>query len=77
MIVTTTDLIPDQKYQIIGIVTGVRAMSLLAKTELSKAIGKLVEEAQSMGADAVVAVKPYTTPNGSTGVIGTAVKFIR
>lgn len=76
MLVSTTDFIPDRKYEIIGLVTGVRFMSFLAKTELSKAIDKLIEEAQSMHADAIVGLRPYTTPNGSTGVIGTAVKFI-
>lgn len=76
MIITTTENIPGRQYEILGIVIGNRTISLLSKTELSKAIDKMSEEASFMGADAVVAVKPYTTANGSTSVIGTAVKFI-
>lgn len=76
MIVTTTDLIPGKEYEIINLVYGNRTMSFLSKTELSKAVEKMTSDAKLLGADAVVGVKPYTTPNGGTCVIGTAVKFI-
>lgn len=77
MFTSTTDYIPDRKYEIIGTVTGTRFMSMLSSTEVTKAIAKLIDEAKEMGADGVIGIKPYTTANRSTGVIGTAIKFIK
>ena len=75
MLVATVDYIPDRKYDIIGMVSGNRLVSLFSKTEINKAVDKLVEEAKAMGADAIIGLRPYTTKNGSTCVIGTAIKF--
>ena len=75
MLVATVDYIPNRKYEILGVVTGNR-ISVFSKTEVNKAIDKLVEEAKSLGASGVIGLKPYTTSNGSTCVIGTAIKFL-
>lgn len=50
MLVATVDYIPNRKYEIIGVVTGNRIISVFSKTEVNKAIDKLVEEAKSLGA---------------------------
>ncbi len=76
MLVATVDYIPNRKYEILGVVTGNRIISVFSKTEVNKAIDKLVEEAKSLGASGVIGLKPYTTSNGSTCVIGTAIKFL-
>lgn len=76
MILTTTEQIPGKKIEIMGVVLGNRLVSFMSKTEATKALAKIEEEAKGMGADAVVALKPYTTSNGSTCFIGTAVKFV-
>ncbi|MGL5522211.1 MAG: heavy metal-binding domain-containing protein [Metamycoplasmataceae bacterium] len=76
MILTTTDLIPGKQYEIIGIIFGNRTISLFNKTEMEKAISKLEDQAAKLKADAVVGIRPYTAANGSTCIIGTAVKFI-
>ncbi len=76
MILTTTENIPGKKYEIIGIVSENRTFSILAKTEIGKVTVKLEAEAEKMGADAVVAIKVFSTSNGGTSLIGTAVKFV-
>ncbi|MGL4183883.1 MAG: heavy metal-binding domain-containing protein [Metamycoplasmataceae bacterium] len=76
MILTTTDLIPEKKYEIIGLIFGNRTISIFNKTEMEKAINKLKDEAIKLSADAVVGIRPYTASNGSTCIIGTAVKFV-
>ncbi|MGL4950705.1 MAG: heavy metal-binding domain-containing protein [Mycoplasma sp.] len=77
MLLSTTDTIPNKQYEILGVVTGNRIISIMSKTEITKAMEKMKEEARSMGADAVIGIKPYTTANNSTGVIGTAIKYIK
>ncbi|MGL4343303.1 MAG: heavy metal-binding domain-containing protein [Metamycoplasmataceae bacterium] len=76
MIITTTENIPGKKYQIIGFINANRTMSIFSKTEIEKAHNKLKENAREIGADAVVSVRIFTTPNGSTSIYGTAVKYI-
>lgn len=76
MLLTTTENIPNKKYEIIGIVIGNRLMSFTSKTGGEKALAKLAEEAERIGADAVIAIKPDTTATGSQSYIGTAIKFI-
>jgi len=76
MIVTTTENIPGKKYEIIGFVSANRTMSILAKTEISKCKNKLISEAEGLGADAIIAVRVFSTANSSTAMYGTAVKFI-
>jgi uncharacterized protein YbjQ (UPF0145 family) len=75
MLVTTTENIPGKSYEIIGTVYSNRTMSLFAKTEIAKAEAKMIEEAKSQGADAIVCVRIFTTANGGTGIFGTAVKY--
>ncbi len=75
MLVTTTEQIPGKTYQIIGTVYSNRTMSLFAKTEIAKAEAKMIEEAKTLGADAIVCIRIFTTANGGTGIFGTAVKF--
>lgn len=76
MIITTTDLIPNKEYEILGVVFGNRLVSVTSKTEGEKAIKKMKSEAKDLNADAIVGVRSYTTKNGSTCFYGTAVKFI-
>ncbi len=76
ILLTTTDHIPDKKYEIIGIVSENRSFSIFAKTEISKVVVKLQDEAEKMGADAVVGIKVFTTSRNGTSLMGTAVKFI-
>lgn len=76
MLVVTTENIPGKSYAVLGLVSSNRTMSIFAKTEIAKAEIKLVDEARSMGADAIVCVRIFTTPNAGTAMYGTAVKFI-
>ena len=76
MFVATVDYIPDRKYKVLGITAGNRIVSILSKTEFNKALDKCIEEAKSMGADGIIGVRVFTTSNGSTCVIGTAIKFL-
>ncbi len=75
MLVTSTENIPGKTYTIIGLVTSNRSMSIFAKTEMAKAEAKMISQAETIGADAIVCVRIFATPNGGTGVYGTAVKF--
>lgn len=75
MLVTTTENIPGKSYTVVGFVSSNRTVSLFAKTEITKVEAKLISEAQSMGADAIVCVRIFTTSNGGTAMYGTAVKF--
>ncbi|MDK2819928.1 MAG: selenium-binding protein [Mycoplasmataceae bacterium] len=75
MIVTTTDNIPGKTYEIISFISSNRTMSIFAKTEIDKVKNKLIDEASAMGADAIVGVRIFATPNGGTAMYGTAVKF--
>lgn len=78
MFTSTTDYIPDRKYEIIGIVTNPNFVTVFSKIiDPTVAIEKLVEEATKMKADGIIGIKPYTAANGATGVIGTAIKFIK
>lgn len=76
MFTATVDYLPDRKYEVIGLVTGVRIISILAKTEFHKALEKMLDEARSLGANGVIGIRSWTTPNGSTCVIGTAIKLL-
>lgn len=76
MFVATVDYLPNRKYEILGIVTGNRIISILSKTEFNKALEKVIDEAKSMGATGVIGIRVYSTPNGSTSVVGTAIKFL-
>lgn len=75
-LVATVDYIPNRKYEILDVVFGNRIVSIFSKTEASKAVKKMIEDAQQMGADGVIGIRINTSPNGSTTVIGTAIKFI-
>lgn len=76
MLVATVDYIPNREYKILGIVTGNRTISIFAKTEAKKAMNKMIDDAKSIGADAIIGVRINTSANGSTFVIGTAIKFM-
>ncbi len=76
MFVATVDFLPDRKYKVLGITSGNRIVSFLSKTEFNKALEKCIEEARSMGADGLIGIRVFTTSNGSTCVIGTAIKFL-
>lgn len=76
MFMATVDYLPDRKYRVLGLVSGARIISILAKTEFKKALDKVVDEAQTLGADGIIGIRVYTSPNGSTSVIGTAIKFL-
>ena len=75
MLVTTTENIPGKSYEVIGTVYSNRTMSFFAKTEIVKAEAKMIDEAKTLGADAIVCVRVFATANGGTGIFGTAVKY--
>ncbi len=78
IILTTTDTIPNKKYEIIGLVMGHHLTWFSSKEAASSALTRLEAEAIEMGADAVIGIKPYTTSTtGSQCYLGTAVKFIK
>lgn len=77
MITTTTDIIPGYTYKIINVIFSTRIISIFSKTEGEKALSKLIDEAKYVGAEAIVGIKAYTTANGSTCLMGTAVKLIK
>jgi len=76
MLIITSENIPGKKYEIIGFVCANRTMSIFAKTEIDKVKNKLINEAEALGADAIIAVKLFSTANSSTAMYGTAVKFV-
>lgn len=76
MFIATVEFLPDRKYRVLGLVSGTRFISFLAKTEFHKALEKIVDEARTMGADGIIGLRVYTTANNSTAVIGTAIKFL-
>ena len=76
MIVTTNENIPGINYEIVSFVCANRTFSTFAKTEIYKVKDKLIEEAEQIGADAIVSVRVFSTQNGGTAMYGTAVKFI-
>ncbi len=75
IILTTTDIIPGIEYEIIGLCIGNRLTWLTSKGASATALDRLKKEAENMGADAVVAIRPDTTKTGSQCYIGTAVRF--
>ena len=76
MFVATVDYLPNRKYKVLGIASGNRIISILSKTEFDKALNKCIDEARDMGGDGLIGVRVFTTSNGSTCVIGTAIKFL-
>lgn len=55
MFTSTTDYIPDRKYEIIGIVTNPNFVTVFSKIiDPTVAIEKLVEEATKMKADGIL-----------------------
>lgn len=77
IILTTTDTIPNKKYEIIGLVMGNHLTWFSSKGASSSALARLEAEAIEMGANAVIGIKPDTTSTGSQCYLGTAVKFIK
>lgn len=75
IILTTTENIPGIEYEIIGICIGNKLTWIRSKKASFGALEHLREEAENMNADAVVAIRPDTTPTGSQCYIGTAVRF--
>jgi len=76
MIVVTTENILGKKCKPVGFVSANRTMSIFADTEMYKVQLSLIDQAKRIGADAIVAVRMFSTNNGGTAMYGTAVKFI-
>ncbi len=77
ILLSTTDTIPNKKYEIMGLVMGNRLTWLTSKGAASTALSRLEEEAIEMGADAVIGIRPDTTSTGSQCYLGTAIKFVK
>ena len=43
MFTATVEFLPDRKYRVLGLVSGTRFISFLAKTEFHKALEKIVD----------------------------------
>ena len=81
MIICNLSEIPDKKFKILGLVKGVWPVSSPSAdlTEaMSEATGSIIEDADSLGADAIVNFTYTSIGYPSTSIIayGTAVKFI-
>ncbi len=77
MLVITSANILGKKYEIIGFVSANRIWSIFSKTEIDKVQLKLIEQGKSIGADAIISARIFSTPNGGTAMYGTVVKFIQ
>lgn len=75
IMLTTIDYIPGIEFEVLGIVIGNKLNWFKSKKSASIALDRLKEQANKLGANAVVGIRPDTTSTGSQCYIGTAIRF--
>lgn len=81
MIVTSADVVPGQNVQVLGLVRGeIKSYTEMTDQARTVAEGRMIAEAERLGADAVVAMR-FSSGSINPGTIemlayGTAVKFV-
>ena len=71
-----TDFITDKNIETIGLVSGSRfVLSVIAETDINRAINDMKQSAVDLGADAIIGFR-YAPSTNHAYVWGTAVKFI-
>jgi len=76
MFLVNTDHVPGKTLEMLGFVSGSRfVVTIIDNRAIERAIQNMVENAEKLGADAIVNIR-YTSATNHAFVSGTAAKFV-